>query len=327
MKGNSLLGAIAPAVLATAIGPAPPASLSGAVAWLNSEPLTLAQLRGKVVLVDFWTYTCVNWRRTLPYVRAWAKKYGQYGLIVVGVHTPEFSFEKNLDNIRRAIKEMDVDYPVAVDSNYAIWNAFNNDYWPALYLIDAHGQIRWESFGEGRYDDAERAIQQLLTDSGRTGFDRNLVSVQPHGLEVAADWDDLRSPETYVGSDRGTPRVYAAPVPLKLNEWALYGHWSVGKEAAALNEPGGRIAYRFHARDVNLILGPQRPGAAVRFRVLVDGRPPGANHGGDDDAGGYGEVNRQDTYQLIRQGKPIVDRLFEIEFLDAGVEAFDFTFG
>jgi thiol-disulfide isomerase/thioredoxin len=327
MKRNGLLGAVVPAILATAIGPADPAAFHGAVAWLDSKPLTLGELRGRVVLVDCWTYTCVNWRRTLPYVRAWAKKYGPYGLTVIGAHTPEFSFEKKIDNIRRAIKEMDVDYPVAVDSNYAIWNAFNNQYWPAVYLIDAHGQIRWQHFGEGAYDETERAIAQLLTESGRHGFDQNPVTVEPRGLEVAADWNDERSAETYVGYDRGTPRVFAEPVPLKLNEWALYGNWSAGKEAAALNKPGGRIAYRFHARDVNLIMGPQRPGATVRFRVLVDGQPPGANHGGDVDADGYGKVTRQDTYQLIRQGKPIVDRLFEIEFLDAGVEAYDFTFG
>jgi thiol-disulfide isomerase/thioredoxin len=318
---------MAPAILAAAIGPADPGSLHGAVAWLNSEPLTLGKLHGRVVLVDFWTYTCVNWRRTLPYVRAWAKKYRQYGLTVIGVHTPEFSFEKKLDNVRRAVKDMGVDYPVAVDRDYAVWNAFSNEYWPAVYLIDAQGQIRWEHFGEGDYDQAERTIQKLLTESGHHGFEQNLVSVEPRGLEVAADWDDERSPETYVGSDRGTPRLYLDPVPLALNEWALYGNWSVGREAATLNKPGGRIAYRFHARDVNLILGPEREGAAVRFRVLVDGRPPGANHGDDVDAEGYGQVTWQDTYQLVRQGKPIVDRLFEIDFLDAGVEAFDFTFG
>lgn len=302
-------------------------ALSGAVTWLNSKPLALADLRGKVVLVDFWTYTCVNWRRTLPYVRAWASKYKPYGLVVIGVHTPEFSFEKNLDNIRHAVATMEIDYPVAVDSNHAIWNAFNNDYWPALYLIDGKGNIRWQQFGEGKYDETERNIQQLLVEGGHSGFDRNMVSVQPRGLEVAANWDDVRSPETYVGYGRGGPRVYAEPVQLKLNEWALYGGWTAGEEAAVLNKVGGRIAYRFHARDVNLIMGPERPNTTIRFRVLVDGQPPGANHGGDVDASGYGEVVRQDTYQLIRHGQPIVDRTFEIEFLDPGVEAYDFTFG
>ena len=302
-------------------------TLAGAVEWLNSKPLTLPELRGKIVLVDFWTYTCVNWRRTLPYVRAWAHKYKPYGVVVIGVHTPEFSFEKNIGNVGRAIKEMDVDYPVAVDSNYAIWNAFNNEYWPALYIFDGQGRIRTQHFGEGGYDEAERTIQQLLTDDGKSGFDRSLVSVEPQGLELAADWDDVRSQETYVGYERGDPHVYAAPVTLKLNEWALLGNWSVGKEAAVLNKPDGRIAYRFRARDVNLIMGPERVGATIRFRVLVDGNPPGVAHGGDVDAAGYGTVSRQDTYQLVRQPKPIVDRLFEIEFLDPGVEAFDFTFG
>jgi thiol-disulfide isomerase/thioredoxin len=327
MKRNALLAAIAPAVLATAIGPAGPDSLSGATAWLNTKPLTLSGLRGKVVLVDFWTYTCVNWRRTLPYVRAWAKKYGKDGLVVIGVHTPEFSFEHKLDNVRRAVTELDVGYPVAVDNDYVIWNAFNNQYWPAIYLIAANGNVRWHQFGEGAYDDAERTIQSLLVESGHHSFDRNLVAVHPRGLEFAADSADLRSAETYIGYGRGTPRVYPTTISLGLNEWALYGNWSVDKEAAFLNTPEGRIAYRFHARDVNLVMGPGRPGTKIRFRVLLDGRPPGPSHGDDVDANGLGTVSRQDTYQLIRQAKPIVDRLFEIEFLDQGVEAYDFTFG
>ena len=305
--------------------PAP--GFTGATEWLNSKPLTLDELRGKVVLVDFWTYTCVNWRRTLPYVRAWAHKYEKNGLVVIGVHTPEFSFEKNLDNIKFALKEMDIEYPVAVDSNYAIWNVFENQYWPALYFIDATGRIRGQQFGEGDYVKAERTIQGLLAESGATGVDRTLVSVNPRGLEVAADWDALRSPETYIGYHRGDPHVYAAPVELKLNHWALYGNWSVGKEAAILNKPGGRIAYRFQARDVNLIAGPERKGSAVHFRVLVDGQPPAQDHGGDVGADGVGTVVRPGTYQLIRRRNPVGDRLFEIEFLDRGVEAFDFTFG
>lgn len=326
MKATQLSATIAPALLAAAMGPPPAApSLDGAVVWLNSEPLTRSELRGKIVLVDFWTYTCVNWRRTLPYVRAWARKYGKYGVVTIGVHTPEFEFEKNLDNIRRAIKEMVVDYPVAVDSNYAIWNAFGNEYWPALYIIDAQGHIRAHYFGEGGYAQAERTIQQLLTEAGEHGFDRNLVSVEPRGLEVAADWNDVRSPESYLGSERGERRVNGTPA--QLNDWSLLGDWSVGKEAVTLNEAGGRIAYRFHARDVNLIMGPAKPGSSVRFRVLLDGQPPRAAHGSDVDPNGYGTLSRQDTYQLIRQPKPIVDRLFEIDFLDPGAEAFDFTFG
>lgn len=314
-------------------------SLQRAVAWINSRPLILAQLRGKVVLIDFWTYTCVNWRRTLPYVRAWAQKYGADGLVVIGVHTPEFSFEKNLDNVRWAVGDMRVDYPVAVDSNNGIWNSFSNEYWPALYIIDAKGQIRSHHFGEGGYDEAERKIQTLLTETGKKDVDHTLVSVHPVGLEVAADWADLQSPETYVGYERGAdfsspggvaadePRLYHFPAKFALNDWALSGDWTIGKEAAVLNGAEGRIAYHFHARDLNLIMSPPARGGVVRFRVLLDGKPPGDAHGGDVNAQGYGTVLRQNTYQLIRQRKPIVDRQFEIEFLDTGVEAFDFTFG
>jgi thiol-disulfide isomerase/thioredoxin len=314
-------------------------SFAGAVAWLNSKPLTGAELRGKVVLVQFWTYTCVNWSRTLPYVRAWAAKYKDKGLIVIGVHTPEFSFEKNIDNIRQAINVMDIVYPVAVDSNYAIWNAFNNEYWPALYFVDANGRIRHEQFGEGDYDKSERVIQQLLVEAGNHNVGNGLVSVDPTGLEVAADWSDERSPETYLGYQRtenfASPggivadarRVYEVPGRLALNSWALSGAWTAEKEAVVASEAGGRIAYRFHARDANLIMSPRTRGGSVRFRVLIDGQPPAAAHGGDTDANGYGTVSEQRTYQLIRQPKPILDRLFEIEFLDPGVEAFDFTFG
>lgn len=314
-------------------------SLAGAIEWLNSKPLTPADLRGKVVLIDFWTYTCVNWQRTLPYVRAWAHKYGPNGLVVVGVHTPEFEFEKDLNNVRRAIKDLEVDYPVAVDSNYAIWRAFDNDYWPALYFVDAKGHIRGHQFGEGKYAEAELTIQQLLAEAGNPNVARGLVSVDPHGLEVAADWNDVGSPESYTGYERAVNfaspggvvadknHTYHTPDRLRLNEWALSGDWTIGKDAVVLNTPNGRIAYRFHARDVNLIMGPERRGNTVRFRVLIDGEPPDDAHGGDVDANGYGEVSRQDTYQLIRQPKPIVDRQFEIEFLDSGAEAFDFTFG
>lgn len=313
-------------------------SLAGGVEWLNSEPLTPAGLRGKVVLVDFWTYTCVNWLRTLPYVRAWNDKYKSDGFVVIGVHTPEFGFEHDIDNVRREIRVMDVTYPVVTDNNYAIWNAFGNEYWPAEYLIDANGAIRYHHFGEGAYADTEREIQRLLAEAGHKRGN-GVVSVDPRGLEVAADYDDLRSPENFLGADRTTgfasPGVlvvnaahrYAFPRSLQLNEWALSGDWTSTREAVALNEAGGRLAYRFHGRDLNLVMGSRKPGAPARFRVLVDGKPPGSAHGIDVDADGNGLVNEQRTYQLIRHPKPIIDRTFEIEFLDPDVETFDFTFG
>jgi thiol-disulfide isomerase/thioredoxin len=314
-------------------------SLGGAAAWLNSPPLTAADLRGKVVLVDFWTYTCINWLRTLPHVRAWAEKYEDYGLVVVGVHTPEFPFEHDLANVRRAAQDMRLAYPVAIDNEYAIWNAFDNHYWPALYFIDATGRIRHHSFGEGDYERSEETIQRLLDDAGLGGFGRELASVDARGIEAAADWDDLRTGETYLGYQQAenfaSPggaapderRVYAAPARLGLNQWALAGDWTVGQRAAMLNAANGRIAFRFHARDLHLVMGPPARGTSVRFRVLIDGGPPGAAHGGDTDEQGRGTVSDQRLYQLIRQPQPIMDRQFEIEFLDAGVEAFAFTFG
>jgi thiol-disulfide isomerase/thioredoxin len=314
-------------------------SLGGATGWLNSQPLTQADLRGKVVLIDFWTYTCVNWRRTLPYVRAWADKYKDQGLVVIGVHTPEFSFERDVGNIRQAVTTMRIDYPVAIDSDYAIWSAFNNDYWPALYLIDAQGRIRHHHFGEGGYEQPEKIIQQLLAENGSHGVGQQLVSVQPEGAEVGADLTALKSPESYIGYQQARNfasaggaasdqrRDYLAPKRLNLNHWALSGNWTVGKEAALLNSANGRIVYRFHARDLNLVIGPEMRGTSVRFRVLIDGRAPGSSHGADVDEQGNGIVTEQRLYQLIRQSQPIADRLFEIEFLDAGVQAFDFTFG
>jgi thiol-disulfide isomerase/thioredoxin len=314
-------------------------SLGGATGWLNSQPLTAAGLRGKVVLVDFWTYTCINWRRTLPYVQAWADKYKDQGLVVIGVHTPEFGFEKDADNVRQAVKEMGIDYPVAMDSGYALWRAFENEYWPALYFIDAQGRIRHHQFGEGDYDQSEKIIQQLLTGAGSGGIGHELVSVDGRGAEAAADWDDLKSPENYVGYERtenfaspggavsDKPRVYTAPARLRLNRWALSGDWTVGKNAIVLNKADGRIAYRFHARDLHLVMGPAERGTAVRFRVLIDGQPPGTAHGSDIDDQGNGTVTEQRLYQLIRQPKLIGDRQFEIEFLDPGAEAFAFTFG
>jgi thiol-disulfide isomerase/thioredoxin len=314
-------------------------SLSGATEWLNSSPLTAAGLRGKVVVVEFWTYSCINWLRTLPYVRAWAEKYKAQGLVVIGVHTPEFDFEKDVANVRRAAKNMRVDFPIAIDSDQTIWGAFHNEYWPALYFIDASGRIRHHHFGEGDYDRSERIIQRLLSESGAGSVGHDLVAVDGQGAEAAADWDSLRSPENYVGYGRtqnfvspggAVPdrrHVYASPARLRLNDWALSGEWTVGKRVALLNKPNGRIVYRFHARDLHLVMGPAAPGAAVRFRVLVDGRPPGADHGIDVDDQGSGSATEQRLYQLIRQREPIKDRQFEIEFLDPGVGAFSFTFG
>jgi thiol-disulfide isomerase/thioredoxin len=313
--------------------------LNGATAWLNSQPLTAETLRGRVVLADFWTYTCVNWRRTLPYVRAWSAKYKDHGLVVIGVHTPEFSFEHNVENVHWALQDMKIDYPVAVDSDYGIWRAFNNEYWPASYFIDTKGRIRHHQFGEGEYLQCEAVIQELLAEAGVSGFSRELVSVDPCGAEVAADLGSLKTPETYIGygqtqnfvSSGGAawnkPHVYVAPERLGLNHWALAGAWTVGKESATLNQPGGRIVYRFHARDVNLVMGPAARGSSVRFRVLLDGQLPGTSHGFDVDANGNGVVVEQRLYELIRQSGPIADRQIEIQFLDSGAQGFDFTFG
>jgi thiol-disulfide isomerase/thioredoxin len=314
-------------------------SLRSATAWLNSEPLTAADLRGKVVLIDFWTYSCINWRRSLPYVRAWDKKYKSQGLLVIGVHAPEFSFEKNIDDVRRAAKDMRIDYPIVIDNDHATWRAFNNEYWPALYFVDAQGRIRHHQFGEGEYEQSEKIIQQLLAEAGNGGVDHELISVDSSGAEAASDWSNLRSPENYVGYERtanfASPggakpeksRVYDLPGRLKLNHRALSGDWTMGREAILLNNANGRIVYRFHARDLHLVMGPATPGTSVRFRVLVDGQVPGTAHGVDVDEQGNGTVSEPRMYQLIRQPKPIVDRQFEIEFLDSGVKAFSFTFG
>jgi thiol-disulfide isomerase/thioredoxin len=315
------------------------ASLSSATQWLNSQPLTAAALRGKVVLVDFWTYSCINWLRTLPYVRAWAQKYKDQGLVMIGVHSPEFEFEKSVDNVRRAAKDMRVDYPIAIDSDLGIWRAFKNAYWPALYFVDAQGHIRHHQFGEGEYEKSEIIIQQLLAEAGNGSIGHELVSVDARGAEAAADWRSLKSPETYVGYQRtenfASPggavsdkrRVYAHPGQLRLNHWSLSGDWTMEKQATVLNKANGRIAYRFQARDLHLVMGPAARGTSVRFRVLIDGQPPGAARGADLDDQGNGTVTEPRLYQLIRQPKPITDRQFEIEFLDPGVEAFAFTFG
>ena len=314
-------------------------SLSGATGWLNSPPLTAAGLRGSVVLVDFWTYTCINWIRQLPYVRAWAGKYQDQGLVVIGAHTPEFTFEGNADNVRRAARDMRVDYPIAIDSDYAIWRAFRNRYWPALYFADARGRIRHHQFGEGGYEQSERVIQQLLAEAGSGSTGQGLVSVDALGVEAAADWDTLQSPENYAGYERtenfaspgglvpGQRHGYAAPSRLRLNQWALSGDWTAERQAALLNTASGRIAYRFHARDLHLVMGPAAPGASARFGVLLDGQPPGAAHGLDVDGQGTGTVTEQRLYQLIRQPGPVTEHTFEITFLDPGVQAYVFTFG
>ncbi len=314
-------------------------SFAGATTWLNSPPLKAADLRGRVVLVEFGTYTCINWLRTLPYVRAWADKYRDQGLVVIQVHAPEFVFEKDLANVRRELKREGVNFPIAVDNDHAIWGAFSNHYWPALYFADAKGNIRHHQFGEGDYEQSETIIQQLLAEAGKGDVSGEPVSVDARGIESGADWGDLRSPENYVGYERtenfASPggasadrqRTYAAPERLNLNQWALAGEWTVGKQATVLHRANGRILYRFHARDLHLVMGPGSGGAEVRFRVLIDGKPPGGAHGLDVDAEGNGTATEQRLYQLIRQPKPIADRLFEIDFLDPGVETFAFTFG
>jgi len=314
-------------------------SLSSATEWLNSPPLTGTDLRGKVVLIDFWTYTCINWLRSVPYVRAWSEKYKDQGLVVIGAHAPEFAFERNIDNVRQAAKAINVGYPIAVDNSYAIWRAFKNQYWPALYLVDAQGRTRYHHFGEGNYEQSERFIQKLLTEAGAPGAAQTLVSVDGKGAEAAADWGSLKSAENYLGHERserfaspggatlGRRRAYPAPAQLRLNHWALAGDWTVEKHASVLNVANGRIAYRFHARDLHIVMGPAARATSVRFRVRLDGRAPGAAHGVDVDEQGTGTITEQRLYQLIRQPKPIADRLFEIEFLDPGVEAFAFTFG
>jgi len=293
-------------------------SLDGATGWLNSEPLGPAELRGQVVLVNFWTLTCINWLRQEPYVRAWSRAYRDDGLIVIGVHTPEFSFEHDLDLMRQAVEERNIDYPVAQDNDYAVWSAFANNYWPALYFVDADGIIRDEHFGEGRYEESERVIQRLL------GVGRELVSVEGVGVEAAADWDHLGTPETYLGHARGEPP--ASPDRLPLNHWAFTGEWTVGPESVALDQAGGSIVYRFHARDAHLVLSPgaREP---IPFRVLLDGETPGASHGVDVDEDGNGLLQHGRMYQLVREHDAVRERTLQITFLEPGAEAYAFTFG
>ena len=296
------------------------APLDRAAVWLNTEPLTADALSGKVVAVEFWTFSCINWLRTLPYVRAWAEKYADRGFVVVGAHAPEFGFEHDLDNVRRASGELDVSYPIVIDNEFAIWRAFGNRYWPAIYLVDRDGRIRFQHFGEEAYEETEQAIQQLLD------VDEELVSIEAGGVAAAADWPSLKSPETYVGAGRGEPRAGARPDELALNEWVLTGQWSVGEEAAVLDTAPGSLAYRFEGRDLNLVLTPP-PGGAARFAVTLDGQPPGDDHGLDADESGEGAVTEPRMYQLVRHDTPIRERTFEITFLDAGVGVYVFTFG
>jgi thiol-disulfide isomerase/thioredoxin len=307
-------------------------SLGGATGWLNSEPLGPAELRGHIVLVDFWTLTCINWLRTEPYIRAWSQVYRDDGLIVIGVHTPEFSFEHDLERVRQATKDMAIDYPVAADNDYAIWSAFDNNYWPALYFVDADGVIRDHHFGEGRYEESERVIQRLL------GVERELVGVEGLGLEAEADWDNLRTPETYLGYERSdqfaSPNgatleervAYELPERLRLNRWALAGEWTIGGEKVVLERADGSIAYRFHARDAHLVLSPgaREP---ITFRVLLDGEAPGASHGVDVDEDGNGLLREGRLYQLVREHDTVRERTLEITFLEPGAEAYVFTFG
>lgn len=312
--------------------------LDGAVQWLNSPPLTAESLKGKVVLVDFWTYSCINCLRAIPYVRAWAEKYKDQGLVVIGVHSPEFAFEKNVDNVRKAIGDLDIKYPVAIDNDYEIWRAFNNEYWPAHYFIDAEGRVRHHHFGEGDYEQSERVIQQLLAEAGKANIASDVVEVKATGAEAASNEADVQSPETYVGylrsqnfvDAKGTvndaAHTYGAATP-RLNEWGLTGNWTVGPEQAVLNEKDGSLYYRFHARDLHLVLGPGADGKPVRFRVTVDGKPPGDGHGVDTDADGNGTVTDQRLYQLVRQTGPVADHTFEVRFFDPGVQTYAFTFG
>jgi thiol-disulfide isomerase/thioredoxin len=315
------------------------ASLEHANEWLNTAPLTASDLRGKVVLVNFWTYTCINWRRQLPYIRAWQEKYKDQGLVVIGVHAPEFEFEKDIANVRWAVKDMKIGYPVAVDNSHAVWRAFRNQAWPALYFFDTQGRVRHHFFGEGAYEQSEMVIQSLLREAGAANVSREPVRVDARGQDAAADWTSLRSPENYVGFGRtenfaspgGIVRDqahrYERPARLGLNEWALSGDWTASRESVVLNEAGGRITYRFHARDLHLVMGPAQRGSSVKFRVLIDGQPPGASHGVDVDEQGYGTVTEQRMYTLIRQPGTIAGRQFEVEFFGLGAEVFAFTFG
>ena len=314
-------------------------SFDGATGWLNSPPLTATDLTGKIIIVNFCTYTCINWLRQLPYLRGWAEKYADHNLAVIAVHTPEFGFEHDPDNVHRAAQDLRIEYPVAIDNDYAVWSAFDNHYWPALYFADTQGRIRHHHFGEGEYQQSEMVIQQLLVEADLTDHDHELVSVEARGAEAPADWASLRSPENYTGHARtrnfaspggirpGKSHAYTAPAQLRLNHWALAGDWTVQDQAARLDTAGGQIANRFQARDLNLVMGPAVPGTPVPFRVLLDGQPPRLDHGTDVDEHGSGTLTEQRLYQLVRQHGPVTERTFEIMFPDPGAEAYSFTFG
>lgn len=318
-------------------GQLPP--LNGAVQWLNSPPLDAQALKGKVVLVDFWTYSCINCLRTLPYVKAWAEKYRDQGLVVIGVHAPEFAFERDVGNVTKAMKELGINYPVAIDNDYKIWRAFNNEYWPAHYFADAQGRIRYHHFGEGDYAESERVIQQLLREAGSKTVADGLINADANGVQQAPDMNQVLSPETYVGYQRAEHFVpetglvpdkvatYIPPSNLNLNDWSLGGQWAVSAERATASAPASRIVYRFHARDLHLVLGPGADGKPVRFNVSIDGQAPGDAHGVDVAPDGSGRVTEQRLYQLVRQTDAVKDRTFTIEFLDPGVSAYAFTFG
>jgi thiol-disulfide isomerase/thioredoxin len=336
-RGHSGAHMVSPAASPSPEGMIP--SLSSATTWLNSPPIGAEALRGKVVLIDFWTYTCINWRRTVPYLRAWVERYGKSGLLLIGVHSPEFTFEHDLDNVREQVKEIGVSYPVAVDSDFAIWRAFGNEVWPALYVFDSHGRLRHQVLGEGGYEEAERIIRQLLEEAGHRDLGSGPTVIDARGAEKAADWKHLRSGENYLGLQRtegfaspggikpGESRPYALPGRLALNSWALSGTWTISADRAVVGAAGGRIAYRFHARDLHLVMGPATRGKEIRFRVVLDGKPAGAAHGLDVDQDGFGTLREQRMYQLIRQPGAIADRLLEIEFLEPGAAAFCVTFG
>jgi thiol-disulfide isomerase/thioredoxin len=314
-------------------------SFRGATAWLNSQPLNRDSLRGKIVLADFWTYSCINWRRSVPYVRAWSNKYRTHGLVVVGIHSPEFQFEQDIENVGQASRAMMIDYPIAADNDLAIWRAFNNEFWPAIYIADTKGRIRHHAFGEGGYEESERVIQQLLREAGSNGFDESLVSLSPTGAEAAADWPDLRSEENYLGFERTSgftspggihsnkPHAYTSPSEIKLNHWALESDWIVSQKSIRSIAAGSRIAYRFHSRDLHVVMGPAAQGTPIRFRALIDGHAPDSDHGADVNAQGCGTIYAPRLYQLIRQEGPIENRTVAVEFLDAGAEAYSFTFG
>ena len=314
-------------------------SLASATAWINTKPIAAEELRGKVVLIDFWTYTCINWRRTVPYLRSWVERYGKSGMLLIGVHSPEFVFERDLDNVRQAVQQIGVGYPVAVDNEFSIWHAFKNQYWPALYIFDSQGRLRHQQFGEDGYEQAEGVIRRLLQEAGQAALDSGAPRVDAAGAEAAAAWRDLRSGENYLGSSRtrnfvspggiapGKPHAYAAPSGLALNRWALAGTWTIDADHVTAGAAAAKIAYRFHARDLHLVMGPETRGQAIRFRVLLDGKPPGGSHGSDLDKEGNGTLREQRMYHLLRQAGPIEDRLFEIEFLEPGAAAFSFTFG